>query len=270
MLETNDLTDAIVDIARDAGDAILEIYHGDDLEVAHKSDNSPITLADKTAHNLIVSRLAELTPDIPVFSEESGDITYDQRKNWQRFWLVDPLDGTKEFIKRNGEFTVNIALIEGNRPVLGVVHAPDVGTTYTGSDQAGAFKLDNGQRQAIQCRALQDSVVMVASRSHGTDKLGALVACIENNIGAVEKTSMGSSLKLCLVAEGAADIYPRLAPTSEWDTAAAHAVVNAAGGEVVDTAFKPLVYNKENVLNPEFLVLGQSQAEWRFVQDALA
>lgn len=269
MTDPKTLLEPLSVIARDAGDAILTVYEGDDLRVDTKDDRSPITAADRAAHRLIEARLSALTPEIPVFSEESGGIDYERRRDWQRFWLVDPLDGTKEFINRNGEFTVNIALIEAGRPVLGVVHVPVTGVTYLGGEGIGAFKQENGLRRTIRCRARRLPVIMVASRRHGAEQVAALETLIAERLGPVEKTSMGSSLKLCLVAEGVADIYPRLAPTSEWDTAAAHAVVNAAGGRVVNTAFEPLVYNKPDILNPHFLVLGQPLEQWRFIAPAL-
>ena len=269
MTDLKTLLDPLVNIAAEAGAAILDVYDRGDVVVDTKDDNSPITEADRAAHNLIEARLGELTPDIPVYSEESGGIDYAQRKDWSRFWLVDPLDGTKEFIQRNGEFTVNIALIENGRPVLGVVYVPVTGITYLGGEGLGAFKEEAGARGPIRCRTPHAPIVMVASRRHGAEKVAALERLIEAKLGPVENTSMGSSLKLCLVAEGAADIYPRLAPTSEWATAAPHAVVNAAGGVVVNTTFEPLAYNKENVLNPHFLVLGQSVDEWRFIEPAL-
>ena len=270
MNDLNALLGPVSTIAVDAGAAILEIYNRGDVDVDHKADNSPITEADRAAHNLIEARLQALTPEIPVFSEESGGIDYQDRKDWPRFWLVDPLDGTKEFIKRNGEFTVNIALVEDGVPVLGVVHVPVTAITYSGGRGLGAFKEEGGQRSPIRCRERHAPIVMVASRRHGAEQVAALERLIEGQLGAVEKTSMGSSLKLCLVAEGEADIYPRLAPTCEWDTAAAHAVVNAAGGVVVNTHFEPLTYNKPDVLNPHFLVLGQSAEDWRFIEPALA
>ncbi|MGB1466928.1 MAG: 3'(2'),5'-bisphosphate nucleotidase CysQ [Alcanivorax nanhaiticus] len=270
MTDFNTLLNPLAEIARDAGKAILDVYERDDHGVETKDDKSPITEADKAAHDIIEAGLKALTPDIPVYSEESGDIAYADRKGWPQFWLVDPLDGTKEFIKRNGEFTVNIALIQGDTPVLGVVHVPVTGVTYLGGEGVGAFKEVGGERQAIRCRERTTPVVMVASRSHGGEAVEKLEAFIREEIGEVERASMGSSLKLCLVAEGSADIYPRLAPTSEWDTAAAHAVVTAAGGVVTNTAFEPLQYNKEDILNPFFLVLGQSVEEWRFIAPAIA
>jgi 3'(2'), 5'-bisphosphate nucleotidase len=269
MTDLNTLLDPLMDIAAAAGDAILTVYQRGTVAVETKDDSSPITEADRAAHDLIVARLGDLTPDIPVYSEESEGIEYQQRRHWPRFWLVDPLDGTKEFIQRNGEFTVNIALIEEGCPVLGVVYVPVTGICYLGGEGLGAFKVQAGARQPIHCRTPRAPVVMVASRRHGAEQLAALERLIETELGAVEKTSMGSSLKLCLVAEGAADIYPRLAPTCEWDTAAAHAVVSAAGGVVVDTAFQPLRYNKPDVLNPHFLVLGQAVEQWRFIEPAL-
>lgn len=252
------LLDAVVALATQAGNAIVEIYQRDDLGIQRKADNSPITEADLAAHHIIEAGLKQLTPDIPVYSEESGDIPYATRKDWPRYWLVDPLDGTKEFVKRNGEFTVNIALIENNQPVLGVVQVPVTGACYFGAKKLGAFVSRNGKTESIQVRKVGNPVVMVASRSHGADKLDVIENTIRENIGEVQLTNMGSSLKLCLIAEGKADIYPRLAPTSEWDTAAADAIVRAAGGAVLQTSFEPLQYNKPDILNPHFLVLGET------------
>jgi 3'(2'), 5'-bisphosphate nucleotidase len=263
MTERENLLNEVVEIAREAGEAILKVYENEDLGVSTKDDDSPLTRADMDAHNVIIERLAERTPDIPVHSEESEGVDWQERRHWQRFWLVDPLDGTKEFINRNGEFTVNIALVEHNRPTLGVVHVPARNTTYLGLAESGAWVEREGERQSIQARPLGETVVMVASRSHGSEKVDALAERIEHEIAPVERTNMGSSLKFCLVAEGAADIYPRLSPTSEWDTAAAHAVVRAAGGTVVDTDFNELQYNlEEDVLNPSFLVFGAAPEKW--------
>ena len=262
--------DAVVALARRAGDAILEVYESADFSVERKDDDSPLTAADLAAHHIIVEGLGKLTPSIPVHSEESESVSWQQRQQWQRYWLVDPLDGTKEFIKRNGEFTVNIALIEQGVPILGVVHVPVTGVSYLGGADIGAFRQQGDQRTAISVRRqLGNTVVMVASRSHGTDTVALLEGLIGQRLGQVQLTSMGSSLKLCLVAEGKADIYPRLAPTCEWDTAAADAVVRAAGGQVVDTDFQPLTYNKENILNPHFLVLGADIASWQFLKPVL-
>ena len=245
---------AVINIARNAGVKILEVYARDDFGTRLKSDDSPLTEADRAAHHVIVDGLKALDASIPVLSEESANIPWQERQQWSRYWLVDPLDGTKEFIKRNGEFTVNIALIENHQAVLGVVYAPVLDVTYYG-DSNGAFKqsADNTE-QPIRVKAHQADEIwkVVGSRSHAGD---SLVAYLEQ-LGEHEMVSMGSSLKLCLVAEGVAHVYPRLGPTSEWDTAAAHAVVNAAGGEVVIAdSSEPLQYNtKDSLLNPFFIV----------------
>lgn len=250
----------LLDIARQAGEAILAVYH-QDFAVQHKGDDSPLTAADLASHRLIVDRLAGLSPDTPVLSEEGADIPFATRRQWQRYWLIDPLDGTREFVKRNGEFTVNIALIEDGRPVLGVVHVPVTGVSYVGEVGIGAWKLDGeGAETAIAVQAQRPATLRVAgSRSHAGDSLQRFLG----QLGDHQIVSMGSSLKLCLVAEGVADIYPRLGPTSEWDTAAAQAVVEAAGGLVTDTDMQPLRYNaKESLLNPHFLVFGDRDVAW--------
>jgi 3'(2'), 5'-bisphosphate nucleotidase len=256
-LPINDL----LQLARQAGDAILDIYNTE-FEVEKKEDNSPLTAADKAAHQIIVSSLERLTPDIPVLSEESAEVPYTVRQQWQRYWLIDPLDGTREFVKRNGEFTVNIALIEGHSPSLGVVHAPVLNTTYYGVKGNGAWKQgadDQGAESIKVTNPRLDPVRVAGSRSHAGDSLLRFL----ENLGNHELVSMGSSLKLCLVAEGRADIYPRLGPTSEWDTAAAQAVVEAAGGQVTTLDLSPLKYNtKDSLLNPHFLVFGDGSANW--------
>ncbi len=248
-------------IARRAGAAILEIY-GDEFDVVSKDDDSPLTQADLASHRVIVDALRALTPDIPVLSEESAGIDTAERLSWTRYWLVDPLDGTKEFVKRNGEFTVNIALVDDHRPVLGVVHVPVSGRTYAGVVGTGAWRRDGEQEAvAITTRRPPAAVpVVVGSRSHANPKLEQCLA----GIGEHEMVSMGSSLKLCLVAEGAADLYPRLGPTSEWDTAAAQAVVEAAGGQVLDLETgEALRCNRgDSLLNPWFVVIGDPVAGW--------
>ncbi len=246
------MRDALVEIAQAAGRAILTIYE-QDFAVQHKADQSPLTAADLAAHEQIVTALTDLTPDVPVLSEESAAVPYTQRKTWSRYWLIDPLDGTKEFIRRNGEFTVNIALIEQGRPVLGVVYVPVSGVSYVGEVGVGAWKQLATGEQTRLCvsHPCQQPVRVVASRSH----VSAALQQILDQLGEHQLISMGSSLKLCLVAEGAADLYPRLGPTSEWDTAAAQAVVEAAGGQVTDLTGQPLRYNqKDSLLNPHFLV----------------
>lgn len=253
------MREALIEIARKAGAEILGIYNTADFGVEMKSDDSPLTLADLAAHHLIVAELERQFPDIPVLSEESVAIDFETRSSWDRYFLVDPLDGTKEFIERNGEFTVNIALIEGHDPIFGVVHVPVKSTTYVGDVLAGtAWKIEGEQEHVIRTRVVSSAALtVVASRRHGSDALKAVLQDLQTAFEAVSLTSMGSSLKLCLVAEGAADFYPRLAPTSEWDTAAAHAVVTAAGGGVFNTHFQPLQYNtKAGLLNPNFLVIG--------------
>jgi len=247
-------------IAREAGHAILDIYSRD-FEVDEKEDQSPLTQADMASHHHITGELRKLTPEIPVLSEESAFVPWEQRSQWRRYWLVDPLDGTREFVKRNGEFTVNIALVEDHRPVLGVVHAPVPDTTWYGDRQGGAWRQKGDEiPERISVTSPAGSPLRVAgSRSHAGDSLKHFL----EKIGDHEIVSMGSSLKLCLVAEGKADIYPRLGPTSEWDTAAAQAVVEAAGGLVTDTKMRPLDYNrKESLLNPHFLVFGDPDVRW--------
>lgn len=262
MSSSSALVDDVVSVARDAGDAIEEIYRGaSDPEIVRKADDSPLTAADLASHRIIVSGLGALTPDIPVLSEEGAERSYEVRRRWQRFWLVDPLDGTKEFIRRNGEFTVNIALVENGAPVLGVVYAPMLQRTYSGVLGEGAWRRDgDGEAVAVSAMGTQErQLAVVASRSHP----GPVLESFLSHLPAHRLVSMGSSLKLCLVAEGVADVYPRLGPTMEWDTAAAHAVVAAAGGEVMDFEARPLRYNKENLLNPHFIVLGQRSIPWR-------
>lgn len=247
-------------LAHEAGEKILEIYNTE-FSVQEKDDKSPLTAADLASHTAIVSGLEALTPDIPVLSEESASIPYATRQAWETYWLIDPLDGTKEFIKRNGEFTVNIALIDRGVPVLGVVYVPVSGVTYAACQGQGALKAVPGEdERAIRVRKLADGpVAVVGSRSHQGDSLKAFLA----KLGEHEIVSMGSSLKICLVAEGAADVYPRLGPTSEWDTAAAHCVVTEAGGSLTGLDMQPLRYNtKDSLLNPFFLVFGDEARDW--------
>jgi len=274
--------------AMEAGNAILQVYHSSDFKVEQKDDKSPLTLADRRAHEVIVKHLSQF--DIPVLSEEGQDILYDERKNWDTFWLVDPLDGTKEFIKKNGEFTVNIAMISNHKPVAGVVFVPDKNILYFASSEIGSYRVDMGQiggwlnskfgnqsrfenlsASAIDATLselisqsaklpVSDSTnqpfTIAGSRSHSTPELEAFVKEKRKEYGEVEFISAGSSLKLCLVAEGRADIYPRTGPTMEWDTAAGQAIVECSGGKVYqyDTT-EPLKYNKENLLNPWFMAL---------------
>ena len=262
----NDQTRALIDLTRRAGDAILEVYRTD-FDVQIKGDDSPLTRADLAAHRLIMHGLASLTPDVPVISEESSPPDFDVRKAWRRYWLVDPLDGTKEFINRNGEFTVNIALIEDHQPVLGVVGVPDKGLVYTGDTAAGeAFRHDGQGSEALHGRRMRDgaALTVVASRSHGGERLERYLEALGGIFPEVSRTPVGSSLKLCILAEGQADLYPRLGPTSEWDIAAAHAVLAAAGGTVWTVDGEPLRYNtKESFLNPEFFAAADADYPWQ-------
>ncbi len=253
-----------IDAAIDAGKRIMEIYETDDFGVDFKSDNSPLTKADIASHNIIMEYLQ--TTEIPVLSEEGKAIPYEERKEWNRLWIVDPIDGTKEFIKRNGEFTVNIALIEDQRPMAGVVLVPALGELYFSSTEIGAFKtthLDKGvsvqQRISASDKLPLDSgdrpYTVVASRSHLSGDTRAFIEELEAKHGEVAILSKGSSLKLCMVAEGSADCYPRFAPTMEWDTAAGQAICNHSGSTVINWETKQsLLYNREDLLNPWFLV----------------
>jgi 3'(2'), 5'-bisphosphate nucleotidase len=247
-------------IAAEAAEAILKIYEQADFQVDLKADTSPLTQADLASHQCIVSCLQALTPDLPVLSEESGNITYQERQHWSTFWLVDPLDGTREFIKRNGEFTVNIALIHNHRPVLGVVHVPVLHLTYWAAAGQGAFKTEGDVTARLHASAaLGQAMKVVASRSHAGPETQAFLDNLRQDYD-LDVVSKGSALKLCLVAEGAADLYPRLGPTMEWDTAAAQCVVEQAGGRVTTFQNKSLAYNKANLLNPFFIVSSPATA----------
>lgn len=259
-MDLKSLIEPIVALAEDAGRAILEVY-STDFEVQNKEDESPLTQADLASHRWIEAGLRSLTPDIPIISEESGLPDFEVRSQWERYWLIDPLDGTKEFVNRNGEFTVNIALIENQRPVLGVVHVPVQGKTYVGCEGVGAERRDGDDApEAIKvAESSGQSPRIVGSRSHRGASLDAYL----DRLGDYDMVPMGSSLKFCVVAEGGADLYPRLGPTSEWDTAAAQAVVEQAGGSVVTLDGKPMKYNaKEDILNPYFFVIGAADRDW--------
>lgn len=259
-IEPESLLPEIIRISRLAGEAILRIY-SQEFDVEQKDDASPLTAADLASHHVIHDALQDLTPDVPVLSEESALVDFALRSGWNEYWLIDPLDGTKEFIKRNGEFTVNIALVRHHQPVMGVVHVPVSGVTYSGIAGQGAQRVDShGISTGISVRQpCAEPPVVVGSRSHANPLLERFL----EPLGAYELTSMGSSLKFCLVAEGRADFYPRLGPTSEWDTAAAHAVVNAAGGQVITLDGQPLRYNlKQSLLNPDFLVIADTSRDW--------
>lgn len=257
-----DLEAALVDIARRAGEEILRVYETD-FDVDQKDDRSPLTQADLAAHRAIVAGLRALDPQTPTISEESALPSFEVRRNWRRFWLVDPLDGTKEFVNRNGDFTVNIALIEDHQPTFGVVGVPVRQCVYAGTPN-GAFRLDANGRTELRTRPMRrDAVTIVASRSHRDPRLEAYLSAVQARFAHAESVAVGSSLKFCLLAEGKADFYPRLGPTSEWDTAAAHAVLSAAGGAVQELDGRPLAYNtRESILNPFFLAIGDVDFLW--------
>ena len=269
--------EAVVELAQLAGEKILEVYNSDEFSVQEKDDKSPLTAADLASHHAIVDGLTALTPEIPVLSEESASLPFAERSAWKTYWLVDPLDGTREFIKRNGEFTVNIALAEGGVPTMGVIYVPVTATLYFADRERGAFKIDDcekggvgerrpgetGGMESIMSIALRMPLqrekgrpfTIMGSRSHATPELETYVEDMRNQYGKVDFISSGSSLKICLVAEGRADIYPRLGPTMEWDTAAGQAIAVASGAQVVcHDDGSALAYNKEDLLNPWFIV----------------
>jgi len=254
MLNQIDIQD-VVAIAKKAGDSIMQIY-GQDFKVEYKQDNSPLTLVDKIANDIIEDDLNRLSVNFPILSEEGKKFPYKERKYWEYFWLVDPLDGTKEFIKKNDEFTVNIALIHKDTPVLGVVYAPALDVCYWAKQDEGAFK--DGQKLPLKAANQRDTYKIVASRSHMSDETQVFIDAI-NTRKEKELISIGSSLKICLVAEGEADIYPRLGPTMEWDTGAAHAIVDESGKSLeryMNGKYSEHEYNKENLLNQWFIVKG--------------
>ncbi len=260
MIDYSELMPAVMDIGMEAGSKILEIYQTD-FDVEKKDDKSPLTAADMAAHNLIVERLGVLTPTIPVLSEESTGISFATRSQWQTYWLVDPLDGTRGFVRRSDEFTVNIALIEGSQPTMGVIYAPVPDITYAGARDFGSWKqAGGGTKETITVRELPEGpLIILGSRSHRGDTLEEFLG----KVGDYQLISMDSSLKSCLIAEGKADIYPRFGSTSEWDTAAAQAIVEAAGGRLVTLDMQPMRYNmKESLLNPHFMVIADTSRDW--------
>lgn len=250
MLESIEL-EKIVSIAKEAGDAIMKIYKKD-FKIEYKDDKSPLTEADTKSNEIICKALVELYPNIPILSEENKEVLYEERKAWEYYWCIDPIDGTKEFIKKNDEFTVNIALIHKDIPVLGVVYAPAIDEMYKAKKDKGAFK-NNQKLPLYKNTSPEQKLFVVASKSHLSGETQAFIDALETEN--IEQISKGSSLKLCMVAEGIADIYPRLAPTMEWDTAAADAIVRESGKMTYSRENeRPVVYNKENLLNPWFVV----------------
>lgn len=259
-MDLNNLTHAVVAIAHEAGEKIMEVYQSADFNIEHKEDDSPLTAADMASHHHIVDCLAELAPQYPVLSEENAsELPFAERNQWETYWLVDPLDGTKEFIKRNDEFSILIALVHQHQPVLGVVHAPALQATWFASLGNGAYKQTVDGVTPIATRESGETLAVVGSRSHASAGLQAFL----EKIGGHELVSMGSILKACMVAEGSADIYPRIGLTSEWDTAAAQIIVEEAGGHVTRTDMEPMRYNtKESLLNPHFFVFGSDYRDW--------
>ncbi|RLJ70434.1 3'(2'),5'-bisphosphate nucleotidase [Hydrogenivirga caldilitoris] len=257
----------VINIALKAGEEILKVYEGN-MSVDYKEDRTPLTEADRRSHRVIVKSLKSLTPEIPILSEEGKDIPYEERKGWREFWLVDPLDGTKEFIKKNGEFTVNIALVENREPVAGVVYAPAKNLLFFARKGEGAYKIkvncssldeisiERAERLPLyRNNSFQKPLRVIASRSHMNEETKAFIEKLKSKVGEIELLSAGSSLKFCLVAEGKAEIYPRLGPTMEWDTAAAHIIATESGCEVRTLNGEPLTYNKEDLRNPYFIVV---------------
>ncbi|KAF1686496.1 3'(2'),5'-bisphosphate nucleotidase [Pseudoxanthomonas broegbernensis] len=258
---TADLRETVIAIARQAGAAIMEVYSGA-FDVSHKDDASPLTAADLAAHRIIVEGLERLTPDLPVLSEESAQVPWETRRHWPTYWLVDPLDGTREFVKRNGEFSVNIALIDQGAPVLGVVQAPVGEQVWHAVRGEYAYRRDGHRDQSLRVRAPATAPLRVAaSRSHRDARTQGVL----DRMGDIEEMALGSSLKFCRIAEGGMDAYPRFGPTSEWDTAAGQCVLHAAGGVLLATQTgKPFRYNRrESLLNGDFIALGDPDLPWR-------
>ena len=259
-MQLMELLPQVVTIAQQAGEKIMSVYRSADFSVQHKGDNSPLTAADLASHHHIVESLSKLMPSYPILSEESASIPFDERSGWQTYWLVDPLDGTREFVKRNDEFSILIALIHKHRPILGVVHAPALGETWFASQGNGAFKQTQNRTQPIHTRPTQAPLKIMGSKSHRDANMPLFL----EKIGAHDYAVLGSILKACLVAEGKADLYPRLGPTSEWDTAAAQIIVEEAGGHFVQAdSMQAMQYNtKESLINPYFFVFGKEYHNW--------
>jgi 3'(2'), 5'-bisphosphate nucleotidase len=258
--EIGALAGPVCALAVEAGQRILEVYHTG-FSIERKADRSPVTAADRLSHEVIALGLEALTPGVPVWSEESAQIDLSERSRWRDFWLVDPLDGTREFIKRNGEFTVNIALVRDHRPVLGVIHLPVKHEQFYGGEGLGSFA-SHGHSTATcieVCRKTEEPIRIAGSRSHDGDALAAFLSSLPNH----RLLAVGSSIKFCMVASGKADVYPRLGPTSEWDTAAGQAIVEGAGGNVTDLAGDRLQYNlRTKPINPYFVAFGDASRNW--------
>jgi 3'(2'), 5'-bisphosphate nucleotidase len=276
----SEILQAMCDAAIVAGSEVLNIYNDyignhKDLAIQAKKDNSPVTTADLAAHASLIKSLGGIDDPLPLLSEEAEIPDFQERQQWRRYWLIDPLDGTKEFIEGNGEFTVNIALIEAGKPIAGVVYVPVTGQIFMGATAHGAYSFNAKEEKKVQGEKLKTrdfvsrlnkklSVDVVCSRRHGSEAFDSIYKKITNACDITAKKAIGSSLKICMIAAGEADIYPRCGPTSEWDTAAAQAILEAAGGYIVDHDFQPLRYNqKESLLNPEFYALGADLDAWK-------
>jgi 3'(2'), 5'-bisphosphate nucleotidase len=261
--QLKDLLPEVVRIAKQAGIKIMEVYESG-FEIETKADESPVTTADLAANDLIENELNKLLPRFPILSEESVHLPFEERVTRETYWLVDPLDGTKEFIKRHDSFTVNIALIHKNKSILGVIYAPALGLSYYACKDHGSYKETTTiAEHKISTRKMPSIAVFAVSRSHPGKTLTAFLESYKNDCGDYELVSMGSSLKMCMVAEGAVDLYPRLWGTSEWDTAAAHCIVDEAGGKLVKIDMSPLLYNtKDSLLNPYFFTIGNNTVDW--------
>ncbi|SEL72812.1 3'(2'),5'-bisphosphate nucleotidase [Pseudoxanthomonas sp. GM95] len=257
---TADLHEAVIAIARDASAAIMSVY-AEDFEVEHKADHSPLTRADLAAHRIIADGLHRLTPELPLLSEEGASIPWSTRQDWHAYWLVDPLDGTREFVKRNGEFTVNIALIEANQPVFGVIMAPVTGTIWHAQLGRGALRRDGETDRELRTRQPAAAPLRVAaSRSHRDPRTQAVL----DQLPGAEAVPLGSSLKFCHIAEGLLDVYPRFGPTCEWDTAAGQCILEAAGGALLAPDGRAFRYNRrDSLLNGDFMALGDVSLPWR-------
>lgn len=258
----------LIEIAGEAGRKTMEIYESGDFSIEAKSDNSPLTEADKAANDIIVSGLKKVDPAIPIISEELAAVDYQTRKAWPKYWLVDPLDGTKEFITRTGDFTINIALIVNNHPQFGVVYSPVLGEMYFALKDKGAYlQKDDITLKELKVRECDDNkATTLVSRSHQGKESEVLHSLFPN----LELTPMGSSLKFCHIAAGKADFYVRSKPTSEWDTGAAHCVLEAAGGQLLNFSGSSLAYNKEDILNPSFIAVGDPMFDWQRVVKAFS
>ena len=260
-MNLNNLVKEVIEISKKAGIEIIKIYNTQNFEVQYKSDDSPLTLADETSNNIIISELAKLSPNFPVISEESTNDAYPERKDYEYFWLVDPLDGTKEFVSRNGDFAVNIALVHRNSPILGVVYVPCTEGVFYAVKNEGAFSILNGVTKKLECNVFKTTDINLRipiSRSYYS---AATKKLIEENFKEPILIERGSALKFMNIAEGTAEIYPRIGTTMEWDTAAPQIIVEEAGGSILHLETRqPLVYNKEDLRNPDFVAMGQLQS----------